>query len=128
MALEEREPTSKIRLLHDKEWREQRNVRLGSARRVISAASTGAHMRELLDHLDCRRGGDVTTFDGHDEVLARLTKLVEIADRINENRRVQDDHPCRPRTSSNSIRSSSGVGTLIGSAERMIRAAALRRR
>jgi hypothetical protein len=88
MTLEEREPTSKIRLLHDEEWREQRKVRLGCTRRVVSTAATGAHVGELLDHLDRGRGCDIAAFDGHDEALAWLTKLVEITDRINENGRI----------------------------------------
>ena len=83
-------------------------------------------MDEFLNHLGCRRCWNAAVADGRDQRAARLRKWMLLPDRVDEDRRVDDDH-VRSCAASRSRRSSSTSGTGIGSAERIARAARERR-
>ena len=113
VLLEESKSSPKVSLLYHEQWRQYRRVRIAEAHRVCESAPPGPDVCELLNHLCGRGGSHVAALDGSNELPARFTELVDVTNRVHENSCIDDDHPCRARSSSSSARSSAGLGTFI---------------
>lgn len=78
-------------------------------------------MGELLEHLDGRGGPHRTVANPFDEGPTWRSQRMIASDGVDQNGRIEQDHPERRlRIPSSSFRSSSGSGTLMGSESRIL--------
>ena len=115
-AAEQVEALEEILLLGlDKGRKPHRVLRCPSCS-ISTRSAPSPDMGELLDDLDRRRRPYLAVGERTRSARGRDTERVVGADRVHQDRRVEDDHARRPRISSNSSRSPSGPGTSIESA------------
>src|ERR1043166_2261609 len=96
-------------------------------RRILATSPAGPDMDELLQDLDRRRRLDGALRYRGDQFPTWAAQGMLGAHRIDEDRRVEDDHARRARRASSSSRSSKGSGTGMSGASSRRRPAARRR-
>ena len=102
---------------------QQRHPTARNARGLLTAPTPGENVRELLNDLNGRRRRQGARLDSVHQSDTRISQWMGTAYCVEEDRRVENDHARRVRTSSSSRRKSLGSGRSICGAERMALAA-----